>query len=442
MTGREFSTMVEQRTRELKTAREQNEAAIQRAEGEQEALARRRDSAFAELTEALLPDLGDATVQRVAALTGYSPLAARPQAMAAEAAALQQKQAKLAAEPAYRDRQLLRAPRVGTLARAIDELVEFRAPLAEVVARCAHPRLDRLIASGYGTSSYNTPFWRLSYYSDWEAADQILERFPGKSFADVREEFLSACSTVKVYDERLAQLRAEVQAGEKLEREHDELTEALRTLPQRALEAARRDLGTYLRESPADALGERFAASPEHLGLLKRALGLVRQGSYLEDATSNLKRNEQVALQAEIDKAERQIEKYQRSKNAWAPVPEPLVKQTQERLQTRLDKAERRRLEYLETRQALTSFDRYDSARLASDFLWWDLMTGGRIHGGYIPEVARYRERYPHGAPVYDGNLGDDDWMNAAAAAARAKRAPQRAALRQDEAQGLTQDIS
>lgn len=438
MTGGEFATLLGNRRQELQSQLAQNQQALTKAEEERAAMQRRTRAALDELLTMVLPDLSDATLQGAAALTGYTPLLARAQSLLDQQAALQQRQAQVEAEPAYRDRQLLRAPRIGTLSRAIDELAEFRAPLAEVIARCAHPRLDRLMESGYGTPRYSTPFWRLSYYSDWEAGDAILARFPGKTFADVREEFLSACNTVKVYDERLRQLRAEVAAGEALETTRDSLVAQREALPGVLLQQARDDLGAYLMDSDPAALGERFAQAPQHLGLLKRVLGLKQQDHYLEQASKGPIAAETTALQQEIAKADKAIEKFQRPKNAYAAVPAPLVEQTDQRLQTRMQKAATRREEYLETREAVSRFDRYEDARLTSDFLWWDLMTGGRVHGGYIPEVAAYRQRYPH-QHYYGGDssgMGDDDWMNAAAASAQGARARRAAEARR--AQGLS----
>jgi hypothetical protein len=65
-------------------------------------------------------------------------------------------------------------------------------------------------------------------------------------------------------------------------------------------------------------------------------------------------------------------------------------------------------------------FDRYDRGRFVDDFLWWDLMTDGRLDGNFIPEVHRFRSAHPDWR--YDaGAFGDDEAAAAAVAAAEGR---------------------
>lgn len=402
---------------------------VERTREDAKALGERRGQALGELCEVLLPDGSPAALDRAGHLAGFPALRAKVEQLAAELPSVQERLQALEADPRYRDRQLLRAPRVGTLSRAIDELVDFRAPQQEVVQRASHPRLTRLIDEGYDTPKYDVPFWRMSYYQDWQAADEILERFPKKRrFAEVREEFLSACSTVRVYDERLRALRAEVADGEAVEAEVEKLRARIAGFPAELLAKGRGLIAAHLGDCDAEVLqivGERVReGAPQAEILLKRFAGLSQQAAYLEKTAQHYQGQEQQALAKEVAKLDRQIEKYSRPKNRYAPVPVEQVQQTRESAQLRFEKSQRRLHELEETRERLVQFDRYDAGRFARDFLWWDLITGGRVHGAFIPEVAEHRRYYPQ--PHYASDGDDPAWDLAAAATAAAERAERR----------------
>jgi hypothetical protein len=62
-------------------------------------------------------------------------------------------------------------------------------------------------------------------------------------------------------------------------------------------------------------------------------------------------------------------------------------------------------------------YDDWSRARAYDDFVWWYLMTDGRVPGHYIPEVAVFEQHHPEwaqGLPATD----HDDWDDSAAAAA------------------------
>ena len=129
--------------------------------------------------------------------------------------------------------------------------------------RCRHPRLARLLEAGYGTSRYAVPFWRMSYYADWKAGDEILERFPGKKeFAEVLAEYLEAVRTLETYDPKLESLKAEFTAGVQLEEELGASRQGLESLEPRWLGLARIALAEHLEALPAGVARRRPRERP------------------------------------------------------------------------------------------------------------------------------------------------------------------------------------
>jgi hypothetical protein len=356
---------------------------------ERHTLEAERAGVLADLTKALLPDLTPETLRLAGDETGFLPLRNDdpPGQREAERRALSARLAEIEADPRFDQRELLRAPRVGQLTRQVDELEEYRAPMAETLARAAHPRLARLIEVGYGTSSYQVAFWRMSYYRDWAAGDEILARFPDKkSFADLREEMTQATETLRVYDQKLGELRAEIAAGEALEREHEERRQALETVDARHLETWRSRLAEHIGAVDAATLATRLAGRPEVAPMLVRADGLGKKLEYLDQIVDSQIRPLENDLLAEDRKLLADMNKNANPKKAGLRFDEETMRK---RFQDRPAKIRRRWDTAVGTYQTVYVFDRYDQGSLIRDFLWWDLITDGRLDGNFIPEVAQ-----------------------------------------------------
>lgn len=408
--------------------------------GQLAGLEERTASALGELVAALLPDLSQPSIQRAVQLTGYLPLLSNdlPRAMAQTKQQLEGRIAEIEADRRYRDRLLLRAPRVGMLVRDVAELEEFRAPLVDLCEKCQHPRLARLLESGYGTPKYNIGFWRVSYYQDWRAADEILAKFPaGKAFADLRNEYNSACETIAVYDTKLSKLRGEIQASEALEREHGEARQRIEDLPATFLNNAREQLSAYIRDLDLNSIGDRLSFDPQLEGLAKRYYGLRKQTEYLRDTQKHMIAGSRSSIEQSIQAMDREISKYQRPKYAYSSLPASRFERLQQ-WQRRNERCHGQIERFNDTQHVIVSFNHYDHGRLDEDFLWWDLITHGRIQGQYIDEVSRFHIRHPSYRYEVPPELRQDDEYlrraesRAAAANARARASNDRRNREQD----------
>ena len=371
--------------------------------------------AGAELAAAMLPALTPEAIEGAVRLTGYAPLRQNDPIAARERerATLQARLGEIEAEPRYRDRELLRAPRIGSLVREVDELEEFRAPLVQVWTLSAHPRRDRLLAVGYGTDKYSVGWWRMSYYGDWKAGDELLARFPKHgSFAELRAELVSTRDTLAVYDTRLAELREQIAISEALEREHGERTDALASLEARHLEAAQRLLWGYLRSLGMADLADRLAATPDLAIMYKRLKGMEAKREYLLGLANEQLERPRHELRAAIQKVRRDIAKWARPKMAWQNMP---GEQFERRFQDRSERYRKRRERYQQTYHTVYVFDGYQRASLVDDFLWWDLMTDGRLDGDFLPDVHAFHSRHPDYRYQRDPLSSFDDSAAAAA---------------------------
>lgn len=389
----------------------------QRVHGELEGQYQR---AAADLGSTLLPWFSREHVAWAAQVAGYGPFAHEDvvAAMEAERAQLQARLAQIEAEEDFRDRELLRHPRTGTLTTRRAELVEHVTPWAAVLDTASHPRLDRLLEVGYGTPEYAVPFWRLSYYSDWEAGDELLERFPGKTFAEIRAEVLRARETVPELQRAIADVDARIGRGMALENEHAMATQALATLVDRHLHAARVRLVDHLLSVDPKHVAPRFAQYPELQLLFLRASGIVAKRRYLDAVVNEHVGKLKQSLLPQLQKLDRDLVKFQRPKKRYAQWPAAVIDR---RVQSRRDRYDKVFNRFEGTYTTIYVYDDWDRARRYDDFLWWHLMTDRRWNGSYIPEVTHFEHTHPEwqsGPPSVD-ELDDGSAAAAAIAADR-----------------------
>ena len=390
-----------------------------------------------DLAAALVPDLTPEANERAVTLTGYVPWRqASPVAAArAEYDDLTRRIAAIDADPRYRDRELLRHPHTGSLTRARTELLDLKKPWDDVLARAEHPRLQRLLDAGYGTPQYGVGWWRVSYYQDWSAADEILARFPGKSFPDVAAEVARARETVATLGGELARTDAEIAAGEALERDHAALVAQRDQVGARHLTEARRRVVEHALGSDPQVLGALMAREPDTLNLYKRALGGAHKVGYLDAVYQEHVTKLEPQLIAGIARIDRDIVKYSRPKNAGARFEPGWF---QQRFRDRSQSYQKHWARYGRTYQTIYVYDRYDRVDLLTDLLWWDVMTGGRYPGLYVPEVSGFYAGHPgyeYVAPERDVDLDADLSGHAAAADLGARDAA-------DDAGGANVDAS
>jgi hypothetical protein len=367
----------------------------------------------ATLVQALTPQWLDYAIR----LTGFAALAnENPLAMMEnERRQRSQRIRQIEADPRFSERELLRHAVTGSLPRGLAEMEENLAPLLDVLARCSHPRMPHLIESGYGTPAYATGFWRMSYYEDWKAGDEIVAQFPGATFfAQVRDDYLRATQSVGPLQAEAARLRAEIAAGEAVEREYFECRQALETLEPRWLSHVRQRISTYMLQCPPQALAPRLTGVPQIELAYKRALGVTAKAQYLDAIVARDVESFVRDAQAAITKLDQDVTKLRRPKKAGTLFP---AEAFERRFRDRRPAHQKRWRRFEKTYGTVYGFADYHTAPIGTDFLWWDLMTDGRIDGDFIPEVHHFHSTNP-GYQYQRRRQDDEDDLVASAAAA------------------------
>jgi hypothetical protein len=390
-----------------------------------------RTGALRELGRAVLPRLDHAAIAACAQAVGLVGLPAEniPAQVEARRAWLASRLGAIVRDPRYANRELLRHPRTGSLPTAIGQNMEYRQPAAAVVAACdAHPRFGRMWAEGFGTAQAGTPWWRYSYWQDRSAADEIMKAFPGKTtFAEVRDAYARATQDLAVFDAEIASLRAQIAAGEALDREYAALHAEHRDLDARALEQTRGRILGHVMGTDASLMAQRLRAQSALLMLFLRASGVSAKLSYL-DGIQHAKLGE---IRQDIAAQHQRLAAAEmKTRRRWAPMP---IDRFQKLNEDRRPRYEKRWQRFGKTYTTVHAYNQYNRARYYEDVLWWDLMTRGRYDGSYLPDVVHFHRTHPHYQFDPDWKTRQEEW--------RAERETERREATDADTDGATGDI-
>lgn len=157
------------------------------------------------LAKILLPGLDPEVVKSAQRRTGLSFLSQETlDLLASEGQQLEERRRELENMPEF---QLSPAEAKRSAREEREHLQEYQATLTAVVQQClAHPRFQLLLESGYGTSRYNTPFWRYSFYLDRRAASELCAATGKKDFKALLEEYQTAQDSLQSLKARAQRL--------------------------------------------------------------------------------------------------------------------------------------------------------------------------------------------------------------------------------------------
>jgi len=386
---------------ELRKLKAENTAALNEA-------VRAREEEALRLAVALLPELSPPALERAALLTGC-PILSRPDLVAQREEDRHARTAELAeaeADPRFSNAESIVA-RLGQ--KRAEQLAESE-PARQLSAKAQHPRLNRLMESGYDTPSYRTAFWQLEFYDDWKAGDEVLERFPGlDAFAQLRPKILDAWKAIEESDRAISETDALLADVEAVRQRSDELRGYLEHLDERHLERAHELLVRYLLDGDMAAIDRCISAAPDLAEAFKVLRGTAAKALYLERINTQL--DAELTQLGELkSKADRDTYKWQRPKRSRDTLADT---DYDRRYIAPRDKIRRRRERYARMAGTVRGFNDYGRVNLAGTVLWWDVFTDGSFDGDFISEVSEFR----HDHPDYEGPQHHLDAEEAAAAA-------------------------
>jgi hypothetical protein len=336
----------------------------------------------------LLPDLLPTTLQ---ALVTRIPVTALSPAAVAE------RRTKMLTDAQGRLKNLLADGRVHNataLVNAIEikcaELDDNIAPLQASVTLLEDEQMfHELLTWRYGTAEYDVKFWQVSYYRHWKHGDILVEKHgPRLNKTDFG-------GIVALYVDEKHALRTLHAERAKLVEEHKQISSLLKQLQETQalladvdsvlLKNARTRLKEYLRVLPDKDLFRVLQSDDAATLAYKRVVGISKKQHYLDALNSEQVKASIAELDASEQKLRRNLTKLYRPKNAARVYTAADVSAMAG--PDRSAKWHKRREHYEAARTVVVGFHHYDRYDPMRDWLWWDLMSDGRIDGNFISEV-------------------------------------------------------
>ncbi len=255
------------------------------------------------------------------------------------------------------------------------------------------PFFAELIAEKYGVEGYTRMWWESSYYRHWKHGDLILERHGPRlramDFGQIRAGYLREGEALEALNTERGDLINQAGQIEALARRYEEAGTALASTEPWSLATARGRARDHLDALPEqDFLGV-FSDDPALSLAAKRVAGVQAKTRYLAAIGEEWIRRPRAEVTRMLEKLARTEEKLTASaRKCNASYDEREVRAKYSLPLVRWDD---RRARYQQACQSVVGFDAYQVCEPSRDYLWWDLMTGGRVKGNFIPEVAEHR---------------------------------------------------
>lgn len=356
------------------------------------AIAEEIEGAGRDLSATLLPAFHPSSLAAAAFAIGLPPLASEPiQEYNEDLRRSQERLAYLNNDAEFLQRNDLLHPDYGSLLAARGELNGHLAALQPTLQPCEnHPRWQKLTEDGYGTPHYTVGWWRLSYYANWKAGDEIEDLHGGKPFLEILDTYNSARASADVLEARRASVQSDIDRVQGKVDEHARLTQHLTTLVSEHLERTRQRLLQHLAQVQLADLPESTRNHPAFRTLLARWHALRAKRGYLEELRRVQLQTLSEALAKEQGQLNRQIIKLSRPKHSGFRLSQA---DAEKRYLSRSAKVNARLQRHHKIRTRVVEYHHYDRVDLTGPVLWWDVFHDGRDEGAYLPGVVQFRNR-------------------------------------------------
>ncbi|WP_309709641.1 hypothetical protein [Armatimonas sp.] len=374
----------------------------------QAGLQERLEDAQAQLADASFPGgLSPQSVEQLAEQLGAPALLWGYNEVQERGTKVAERLAALAANPQFAEREI-RKLRLETELREVEPL--FNEAKRELTKLQSQPGVNELIQRQWGTSRYPHQgifrFLKGEYLRDWKNADKAVAALGASNFAELVQRYNDRVEQNTVLGERVGRLKGEQSAIETLIWEHEKLTAEQAELPKQARARVGEDLAAYAAVRGTDKLPNPEAAKRAGLAID----GVTHQIKYLEETHNKIEEDLAGLLERSgklrEEKMRYDTDRYRyRNKNF-----------SQDQWDKRFGRTGRYQKlgdRYEHVTEVVYVYDDYYRPSLLQEFLWWDVITDGRIDGNFIPEVAQYHEANPNYAyerPGYDSSASDNSW--------------------------------
>jgi DNA repair exonuclease SbcCD ATPase subunit len=296
----------------------------------------------------------------------------------------------------------------------IEHQLDEEGPLLETARRemerlDALPGFRELVEKGWGTDRYPCRgllrFFNREFLNDWRRADDVVAALAAEDFDAAATRFRETVEQVESLGMTVGRLHRELQDIDALEKEANDLRAEREQLPQARQALAGRVLAEMVQTRGREAGLADFPSPTDALPVFAAVEGVEHQRRYLDETNGRI-RADLAQLAERAGRLRDETRRYEENRYKYRN-----KRFTDEQFARRFGRTGRfAKLgdRYARTSERVYVFHHYDRGATWNDFLWWDLMTDGRMDGNFISEVAEWRERHPGYTPT-TGWGGDRD---------------------------------
>jgi hypothetical protein len=344
------------------------------------------------LADALLPDLSPNSFQALSDKLGMPELMGILRRSRERETKIDARVAAIEETEAYHTRDSVRG-------RAELQLDEVRPLFDHALKDLRHldslPRMPELIKRGYGTPEYpHKGWWRYfkrEFLEDWKHADEACAALKLSSFPEVAARYRDRQEQCEVLGRTVRDIEDKLKNIERLEEEREALLAERAAQPDTMrLEAGKRVAS--LLESNLKLIDQ--LGFPETLkGRIREIDGMEHQVEYLQRLRVQI---EQDAAQVQERAAKLREERDRYNSNMYRYRNKQFTNDQFEKRFRRDARYDKLYTRYERTGNTVYVFNDYGRTSGLDDFLWWDVMTDGRLDGNFIPEVQEYVAANPN----------------------------------------------
>lgn len=351
-----------------------------------------------QITKTLLPEFSQSALAALSDLIANRTLLSLYESKEHEKAALTATITSLEKNKIYQQRDAFLNPQSGIITQQESELLPIYEKASSIVKVCETTvRFAELLRRGYGTSSYpHTGFFRFfnsEFLQDWKYADIICEKLQVSSFTEALSLYREAKDRYETIGETLEDLTRQKNEISSLIESYEEANEQLRSLDQRYDERIRMSVEIFLTSNSKQKIAEVFRNNSILMEQYVCLDGLRHQSTYIEQVRekveSEIRQFDEKIHNLSIEKQRYESDMYRFRNKRWNS------EQFSRKFNRNEDVYDRRLQKYRRTGDTIYSFNDYGRPSFIEEFLWWDIMTDGRLDGNFIPDVHDYYTSHP-----------------------------------------------
>lgn len=378
----------------------------------------RLNDAYTQLCNETFGELSPTDYAATAQTMGFPRIANVVQDLTAQKRTIESELVSIQANEQWQKREALTHPTSGVLSAQISELEPLYTRVAAEEQRMnCHPRLAALLQRGYGTSAYPhkgfLKFLNAEYLDDWKAADEIVAQLGVKDFSDVAYAYGQARDQRISLEESLRELRSQrdgILAMDAryiaLQQQHTAWDSTVRAAIGKELYAAHTVQSQNTSFAPQNIKGVENARTSID--------GIQHQQRYVQELSNkvmadiNTINEKATKLSAEKVRYESDMYRFRNKQFSDEQFAHKF---------NRSDRYSRMAERYNRTGNTIVVFNDYNRADGLRDFLWWDVITDGRLDGNFIPDVYEYRTNNPdyhyhRDTPSLDSDTTNQEWAD------------------------------